>query len=1069
MQEPRQPRLREVQPCPRCGEENPERFRLCGFCGAPLAAVAAREVRKTVTVVFSDLKDSTALGERLDSEALREVMSRYFEAMRAVLEAHGGLIEKFIGDAIMAVFGLPRVHEDDALRAVRAAFAMQAALAQLNGELEPRYGVRLSNRTGVNTGEVVSGDPSLGQRLVTGDTVNLAARLEQAAPANEVLLGQTTYRLVRAAVQVEPVAPLDLKGKSEPVPAYRLLGLVAAEPAAGGSEGLVGRERELDLLVEAFAQARTTGHAKLVLLVGEPGIGKSRLTRALADRLAGEARILRGRCLSYGNGISYWPLVEIVRAVAQVEESDPPELARTKLAALVPTLPEAAERVAAAVGLDERVFPLEEINWAVRKLLETLAQQQPLILLVDDVHWASEALLELLETVAANVEAPLLLVCASRPELEQRHEQFAAAALRLELAPLDAAASERMIAGYLGGALPARLCERVVAAAEGNPLYVEQLLSLLVDEQRIVRDGERWRARGSLTEMPLPDSVQALLAARLELLADGERQALETAAVIGQMFTPAALAHLLERAADGDLEALLTGLAEKRLLRRGERDGFQFGHILIRDTAYRGLLKRARAQLHERFADWAERRNRELDRDLEYEQILGYHLEQAHRCLGELGPLDEHGHSLGLRAAERLGSAGRRAFASGDANAAAQLLERAVCLLPDEARVRLGLTPLLAEALLEAGEFTRAETLLAEATAAANACGDEIVAADIQLTGLLVRHRSSDNLEAWRAEVERETNRIIPQLESESAAAVLAKAWRLVGFLHGTVCQWQATALAVGRALENARLAGDVRQEARLSAAYAQALCDGPTAVPAAIAESEAILARRLPDRQAEALVSLALASLQAMNGELDEARRAAAGARDLLDDLGAGALAAHVSLTSSRIELLAGAPAAALAELRRDYDTLGELGDTYFRPLVGALLCCLAAEQGSKAEVAALAVELEPQVSHDDVEALVQLRLAQARLSGGERELRQAEEALELLLATDALVMQADALCALAALQGRAGKKAHERLLLGQAYERYAAKGHLPGRSQAERALRLLGRDAHAGPLVRS
>src|SRR5581483_9303382 len=346
--------------CPSCGEENPERFRLCGFCGTELAPPAeAQEVRKLVTVVFSDLAGSTALGERVDPESLRELLTRYFDRMRGALESHGGVVEKYIGDAVMAVFGLPQVHEDDALRAVRATLEMRDALEPLNDELDALYGVRLANRTGVNTGEVIAGDPTLRQRLVTGDTVNVAARLEQAAPANQVLISASTYRLVRDAAEVEEVEPLELKGKSERVAAYRLVEL-RGDSRAGRPEGRerVGRAAELETLRASLAAAAASEAPRRVTLVGEPGIGKSRLVEALVDSSREQARIVRGRCLSYGRGITSWPLTEIVREAAGVAEHDAPEAARAKLAALGPKSADAVDRVASAVGLSPAEFPL---------------------------------------------------------------------------------------------------------------------------------------------------------------------------------------------------------------------------------------------------------------------------------------------------------------------------------------------------------------------------------------------------------------------------------------------------------------------------------------------------------------------------------------------------------------------------------------------------------------------------------------------------------------------------------------------------------------------------------------
>src|SRR5947208_2968276 len=335
--------------CPGCGEENPDRFRLCGFCGTALAVeLPPQEVRKTVTLVFSDLKGSTSLGEKLDTEALREVMARYFEEMKRPLERHGGRIEKYIGDAIMAVFGLPRAHEDDALRAVRAALEMKEALARLNDELERRWGVRLENRTGVNTGEVVSGDSASAQRLVTGDAVNVAARLEQAAPALEILIGEPTYRLVRHAIEVEAVEPLELKGKSERVPAYRLLAVHATdeEIVRRREAPLVGRETEAAALRAAFELASSDRRCQVLTLVAPAGLGKSRLTEEFSRLARESALVLRGRCLPYGDGITFWPLVEVIRQAAGIDHSDQADSAREKLAALVGSDADVLARIA---------------------------------------------------------------------------------------------------------------------------------------------------------------------------------------------------------------------------------------------------------------------------------------------------------------------------------------------------------------------------------------------------------------------------------------------------------------------------------------------------------------------------------------------------------------------------------------------------------------------------------------------------------------------------------------------------------------------------------------------------
>ncbi|HEX8098617.1 MAG TPA: adenylate/guanylate cyclase domain-containing protein, partial [Actinomycetota bacterium] len=408
-----------MQVCPNCGEENPDKFRLCGFCGTKLAATVVQEVRKTVTIVFSDLKGSTTLGETLDTETLREVLNAYFREMQTILERHGGRVEKFIGDAIMAVFGLPRLHEDDGLRAVRAAHEMQQRLRSLNEELYRKWGVRLENRTGVNTGEVVAGDVTTGQRLVTGDAVNTAARLEQAAPAMEILVGEPTYRLVRDAVEVAAVEPLDLKGKAEPVPAYRLIRVTGGEGFTRRLDApMVGRQNEIAALTKTFERAVDTGTCQLITTLAPAGSGKSRLTEEFVRLIESDAAILRGRCLPYGEGITFWPLSEALRQAAEISEDDPPKLAQEKLASLLPgDAVDVTERLAGVMGLVSSTFSLDETFWAARKFFEILSARQPMVVVFDDIHWAQPTFLDLIEHVADHAQGPLVLLCPSRPEL----------------------------------------------------------------------------------------------------------------------------------------------------------------------------------------------------------------------------------------------------------------------------------------------------------------------------------------------------------------------------------------------------------------------------------------------------------------------------------------------------------------------------------------------------------------------------------------------------------------------------------------------------------------------------
>ncbi len=416
-------------PCPTCGTENPQRAKFCVECGAALEgepAGRARSTRKVVTILFADVAGSTALGELLDPEAVRALMDRYFALMRRIIEAHGGTVEKFIGDAVMAVFGIPVVHEDDALRAVRAADEIRAALE--TGDLFAAGDQTVRFRTGINTGEVFAGDPGSGQAFVTGDAVNTAARLEQAASPGEILLGRLTWQLVRDAVSVEPVDPISAKGKADPLPAYRLLALDpgVADHHRGHEAPLVGREHELAALTDVFDQVVSGRICQLVTLLGTAGAGKSRLVAEFAASADRDATVLRGRCLSYGEGITYWPIGEIVRAAAGIGESDSADAARTKLRARLDGEPEAdtiAARVASAIGLSTDPAPQEEVFWAIRKLWEHLAGERPLIVIIEDIHWAEPTLLDLIEHIVDYTrDRPILLLCPARPELSAVRE-----------------------------------------------------------------------------------------------------------------------------------------------------------------------------------------------------------------------------------------------------------------------------------------------------------------------------------------------------------------------------------------------------------------------------------------------------------------------------------------------------------------------------------------------------------------------------------------------------------------------------------------------------------------------
>ena len=642
-----------------------------------------------MTVVFCDITGSTAMGERLDPESLRRVMSRYFAEMRAALERHGGTVEKFIGDAVMAVFGVPAIHEDDALRAVRAAAEMRDAFGVFNKELERDYGVSLAARIGVNTGEVVAGDH--GDTLITGDAVNVAARLEQAAEPGTVLIGEETLRLVRDAVVVEPVPPLEVKGKTEPLAAFRLVQVTAgvAGVARRLDSPMVGRERELARLRQTFESAIADRSCQLFTILGTAGVGKSRLVEEFLGSL-GEATVLRGRCLPYGEGITFFPVGEVVKEAAGLEDFDVPDEIERKICAVLGTDGPACSTLAQLFAAADRDSSVEETFWAVRSFLEAVAKTAPLAVVFDDIHWGEPTFLDLIEHITGWArEAPILVLCVARPELLDERAGWGRGALNattISLEPLSDDECGDLIGNMLGRAtLPDEARVRILAAAEGTPLFVEEMLSMLIDDGSLARDGDRWVATGPLVDLRVPPTIQALLAARLEQLTGDERAAIQRAAVCGKQFHVGAVAALLD--GDGrEVRPTLMSLVRRDLIRPDRsslagQDAFRFRHQLIRDAAYEAAPKALRAELHERFADWLEDVGEA--RVEEFEEILAYHLERAHRLLSELGPLDEAGRELGLRAAGHYAASARRASDRSDDRAAATLFRHAADLLPE--------------------------------------------------------------------------------------------------------------------------------------------------------------------------------------------------------------------------------------------------------------------------------------------------------------------------------------------------------------------------------------------------
>lgn len=985
--------------------------------------------RKTVTIVFTDVTGSTSLGEQLDPEALRDVMARYFETAKRVLEQHGGVVEKFIGDAVMAVFGMPNVHEDDALRAVRAAADLRDAVARLNQALENERGVSIEVRTGVNTGEVVVGDPGEQQFYATGDAVNVAARLEQAAAPGEIVVGDLTRRLVRQLVDLEPAGSLALKGKGQDVQAWRLTEVHESRTAIPRSldRPLVGRRSELAALMAAFAESRASKTARLCTVVGAPGIGKSRLANELALRLGDEANVVAGRCLSYGEGITYWPLIEIWRQASGL----------VPLADVVPGRPR--EILEALLGRADATLTTEETFWAVRKAFEALAATRPLVVVVDDMHWAEPTFLDMLEHVLEfAADASLVLVALARPEfLETRPlwsmEREWATLIRLE--PLDLGESEALLEA-LHADLPEALRRRIDLAAGGNPLFIEQMLAMLEENG----DGH--------DEVSAPPTVQALLAARIDGLAPEERAVVEPAAVIGQEFWREAVASLCPEIA---VSPVLQRLMRKDFIGRVrssfvEDDAFAFRHILIREAAYASIPKSRRADLHEHFANWLEAASPE------FQEIIGYHLEQAAACLADLGPAGERQRQLARRATKLLGTAGRRAWERGDAHAAISLLERALLLLPDGDHRPTEVVVALGGALEAAGRIEDASRLLSEAADQAATAGSVQDEVRFLIEDGLVRFAHGSSLDAADPLV----GRALAVFEESGDHAGLAATWHLACYPGWTALRWQEAASAVERALEHARLAGDAVRTERAASWLMMAYTWGPTPVEQAKPHVEALIAGSDPVSRLRASGLTFLGWLVAMTADLDRGRALYREGIDQITEFGIRIWRGGRSVMGGEIELLAGDPIAAEAELRAGYDTLMEIGEKGVLSTVAFSLAEAVYQQARFAEADELSRLSEAAADGPDISSQVGWRNVRAKLLAQQGDHSAAErvsgEALELIARTDAISQQADTFVSRSEVFQLAGRSVEASSLLEKAIRLYEAKGMVPAVRMARR-----------------
>ncbi len=726
--------------CPSCGHENPDGAKFCMECATPLGAPArpVAEERKVVTCLFCDLVGFTATSESADPEDVDQMLTAYAEMARAQIESHGGVVEKFIGDAVVGIFGVPAAHEDDPERAVRAGIR----IAEGAEDLEALGGAPLRLRVGINTGEalvrlgVISGS---GERMLSGDAINTASRIQSIAPEMGVAVGLGTYEATVRAFDYEELEPATLKGKAEPVRVFHAkspLARFGTDITRTHDTPFIGREIDLALLKGISDKAIASDSVQLVTVVGEPGLGKSRIVAELGAYIDTKPDLIawrQGRCLPYGEGITFWALGEILKAHAGILESDAPGVAQTKLDAVLPQdseRPWFRQRLLPLLGIEaSSTAEREELFTAWRRFLEHVADERPTVLVFEDLHWADEAMLSFLEHLADRAEGvPLLVIGTARPELHERHPDFASSLVNvntIRLSPLSEEETARLVSALLETTvIPAELQQPILDRAGGNPLYAEEFVRLLRDKDLLTKNGSSWELKEGV-EVPFPDSIQALIAARLDTLGPDAKSMLADAAVVGKVFWAGAVASMGEH----DLAFVtdtLRMLSRKELVRPARRSSIEgeaeyaFWHILARDVAYSQLPRASRASRHVAAAAWIESKAPERVEDLA--DVLAYHYATALELARAAGQT-EQATELEAPALKFLSLAGERALGL-DTAAALSNLERALALATERHPQRPQALSRFGEAALQAGRYAEAAEALEEAIALLSAGGD---------------------------------------------------------------------------------------------------------------------------------------------------------------------------------------------------------------------------------------------------------------------------------------------------------------------------------------------------------
>ena len=1018
--------------------------------------VDQRPGRRTVTVLFAELS-GPATSDTLDPESTQRPSADIFEQMRGVVERHGGTVQPFVGDVVVALFGSPVVHEDDALRAVRATADLLNAVSSLVVDPASDADSRISLRVGLNTGEIVTTERGGPLTVVAGAVVNAAAHLCAVAAAGEVLMSEPTYRLVRRAGEVVAAGPIELPGPTEHASVYRL------SASTRGTEGhqirldspLVGRQRELAQLGTVLERAIADETCQLFTLLGPAGAGKSRLVHEFLGTVRQEALVLRGRCLPYGEQVGFWPVAETVKQAVGIDDRDDALSGRHKIEAILSGAPRAslvAERVAGAIGLSAGPTSGEDTAWAIRSLFERLARQRPLVIVFDDVQWGEPAFLDLIEYLSDAVrDAPVMLLCIARPELLDERPGWSGGKLNATsvlLTPLQEVEVSQLVSNLLGGTLvPPTLERKLVDAAEGNPLFVEEFLGMLIDDGVVQRGGAGWVPTTDLSSIPIPGSIMALLTARLDRLPPIELAVTARAAVIGKVFSREALDVLAEALGLQAVDAALTSLARRELIRADRSvadvdNTYRFKHILIRDAAYLGVPKHERIVLHERLADWLVAAGRNVS-GLD-DELIGAHLEQAYRYRIELGPIDDRAREIGHRAGERLAAAGRRALFRGNPGAAKDLLKRAVALLPLDGHERPLALADLTSALIAGTEFAEARRINHELLNYALASGQDDLRWHATLNGLNADIQYTKSVPPATVE---SLEAAIGYFQGVNDDRALARAWSLLSDVYMAAGQLIQVRGCQERAVEHARRVVDHRLEggALIEIAYVDLV--GPATVADATRSAQGLVDWALDAGSLffEAVGLAFLGRLKAMAGEFEEGRRIVGTAIAMSGELGRYHQIDNISRWIGLVEWLAGDPAAAEQGLRRGHEEYERLDSPGRSALITVELARMLYLQNRIDEA-----DEYTRIGETSASTTIDAHIGWLGLRGmilarrGERApaIALARTAVELAENTDLVLFHARALEDLAAVLQLSGQLAEARPALASAIALYEAKG---------------------------